>query len=146
MIHFYKRCVSRPTWLVALLWVRSGWVWVFVSHKPSLFRTKESPLKHKKTKTTNILCPFVLNAHRCISSLYNSVFVNAALSWKSLSQNILPANKQMYQNFYRFSINVRKWLNDTLENYCQNVERKKMRLFVRIPNRTDTLRDKISLN
>ena len=45
MIHFYKRCVSSLAWQVAHLWVRSGWVSVLFSHKPSLFRTKESPLK-----------------------------------------------------------------------------------------------------
>ena len=33
LIHFYKRCVSGLAWWVAHLWVRSGWVSVFVSHK-----------------------------------------------------------------------------------------------------------------
>ena len=46
LIHFYKRCVSGLAWWVAHLWVRSGWVSVFVSHKPSLFRAKESPLNY----------------------------------------------------------------------------------------------------
>ena len=44
LIHFYKRCVSSLAWQVSLLWVRSGWVSVLFSHKPSLFRAKESPL------------------------------------------------------------------------------------------------------
>ena len=46
LIHFYKRCVSALAWWVAHLRVRSGWVSVFVSHKPSLFRAKESSLNN----------------------------------------------------------------------------------------------------
>ena len=44
MIHFYKRCVSSLAWQVAHLRVRSGWVSVLFSHKPSLFRTNDSPV------------------------------------------------------------------------------------------------------
>ena len=55
LIHLYKRCVSSLPWQVAHLWVRSGWVSVFVSHKPSLFRTKESPL-NKLDSYCSALC------------------------------------------------------------------------------------------
>ena len=52
LIHFYKRCVSALAWWVAHLRVRSGWVSVFVSHKPSLFKAKESPLYPKNPLKT----------------------------------------------------------------------------------------------
>ena len=56
LIHFYKRCVSALAWWVAHLRVRSGWVSVFVSHKPSLFKAKESLLyKRIALKTNNFL-------------------------------------------------------------------------------------------
>ena len=67
--------------------------------------------------------------------------------WTSLSQNILPTNNCL-KCIYRFSLNIRKWLISTftLEKYCQNIEKKEMRLFVLILNRKDTLWDEISFN
>ena len=67
--------------------------------------------------------------------------------WTSLSQNILPTNNCL-KCIYRFSLNIRKWLISTftLEKYCQNVEKKEMRLFVWILNGKDTLWDEISFN
>ena len=69
--------------------------------------------------------------------------------WTSLSQNILPTNNCL-KCIYRFSLNIRKWLISTftLEKYCQNIEKKEMRLFVWILNGKDTLClwDEISFN
>ena len=39
-------CINSWRRWVAHLRVRSGWVSILVSHKPSFFRTKESPLKN----------------------------------------------------------------------------------------------------
>ena len=69
--------------------------------------------------------------------------------WTSLSQNILPTNNCL-KCIYRFSLNIRKWLISTftLEKYCQNIEKKEMRLFVWILIGKDTLClwDEISFN
>ena len=76
MIHFYKRCVSSLHWQVAHLWVRSGWVSVFVSHKLSLFRTKESPLKYEnKMKMKNkylsfIICHSICSNQTCMAKSF----------------------------------------------------------------------------
>ena len=69
--------------------------------------------------------------------------------WTSLLQNILSTNNCL-KCIYRFSLNIRKWLISTftLEKYCQNIEKKEMRLFVWILNGKDTLClwDEISFN
>ena len=46
-------CISSGFDMVAHLWVLSGWVSVFVSHKPCLCRAKESLLKHWWNMTRN---------------------------------------------------------------------------------------------
>ena len=144
MIHFYKRCVSSLAWLVALLWVRSGWVWVFVSHKPSLFRTKESPLKHKKTKTTNILCPFVLNAHRYILFCTIMCLFMLLFLWIAF-QNIFcqQTNFSKHSKVLYKCKKMIKWYTEEILPKCKKEENE---IFVWIQNRKDTLRDEISLN
>ena len=68
LIHFYKRCVSALAWTWSLTFEYiSGWVSVFVSHKPCLCRAKESPLnsdiKKAKTKKSWTVCSE--QSHNC---------------------------------------------------------------------------------
>ena len=54
-------CIRSALDMVAHLWVLSGWVSVFVSHKPCLCRAKESPLKPRSIhlnvlKSLNVGC------------------------------------------------------------------------------------------
>ena len=55
-------CINSWRRWVARLRVRSGWVSILVSHKPSLFRTKESPLipdqMYPSSRSLNVLSTY----------------------------------------------------------------------------------------